>query len=95
MNTDASMELKAAFHLPPALNSVLTLLMAVPILTPELIEEHVELNYNYRVAMHRLRAALAPYGIEIRSRRMTGYWLEEEDREKIKQRVRAALRAVA
>jgi hypothetical protein len=36
-----------------------------------------------KVAIHRLRDALKGHGIEIKSRRGLGYWLEPEDKERI------------
>jgi hypothetical protein len=62
----------------------LGLLLALPIVTPEMIRQRLEIAPDAKVAIHRLRKHIEPWKIEIGSRRNVGYWLEPEDKAKIK-----------
>jgi hypothetical protein len=76
-------ELLIKFNLTPALNNLLGLLMALDLVTPEMVEQRLEIATAAKVAIHRLRALLKPYGIKIESRRHLGYWLTPETKARI------------
>ncbi len=75
--------LTATYKLPPALRKIFGLLVALPYVTHEMLEQQLGLTASARVAIHRLRRRLKPYGIEIKSRFSVGYWIEKETRDKI------------
>lgn len=85
--------LVATFRLTPVLNNLLGLILSVPVVTPEMIRQRLEIAHDAKVAKHRLKKALAEFGIEIKSRRNVGYWLEDEDKARIRGMVAAKLRA--
>lgn len=78
-------ELALAFRLPPALNNLLGLLLALPVVTHAVIETNLELVTNARVAMHRLRQNLEPFGITVLSRRTVGYWLDNDNKTRVRE----------
>lgn len=75
--------LGVAFRLSTTLNKLLGCLLATPNVTPDTIVARLKIATDAKVAVHRLREVLKPYGITIQSRRGLGYWLEPEDKEKI------------
>lgn len=84
--------LVATFRLTPVLNNLLGLILSVPVATPEMIRQRLEIAHDAKVAKHRLKKALAEFGIHIKSRRSVGYWLEDEDKAVIRGMVAAKLR---
>jgi hypothetical protein len=58
--------------------------MAMPNVTPEMIVMRLNIATDSKVAVHRLREALKPYEIEVRSKRGLGYWLDAETKERVK-----------
>jgi hypothetical protein len=76
--------LAVTFRLTPVLNNLMGLLLTLPTVTPETIRQRLEIAADPKVAIHRLRKHIEPWGIKIRSRRNLGYWLEDEDKAKIK-----------
>ena len=76
--------LAVTFRLTPVLNNLMGLLLTLPTVTPEMIRQRLEIAADAKVAIHRLRKHIEPWGIKIRSRRNLGYWLEDEDKAKIK-----------
>lgn len=94
--------LAATFRLPPQLSNLLGLLLALPSVDSDTVHQRLEVSYDAKVAKHRLKKALEPWGIEIHGKRGIGYWLSDEDKAKIKGLIRkpedtheAALAAVA
>ena len=71
------------FALPPALQKILGLLMSLPTVTAEMIEERLGIATPAKVAVFRLRRKLKPYGIEIQSKYAVGYWLDPDTKEKV------------
>lgn len=76
-------KLAAAFRLTPVLNNLFGLLLSLQTVTPEMIRQRLEIAPDAKVAIHRLRAQLKPWAIEIESRRNVGYWLSAETKAKI------------
>ena len=76
--------LAITFKLPPVLSNLLGLLLSVPIVTPEMVRQRLEITTDAKVAMHRLRNHLKPWDIKIHSRRNIGYWIEADDKHRIK-----------
>lgn len=85
--------LAATFRLTPVLNNLMGLLLSVPAVTPEMIRQRLEIAPDAKVAVHRLRKQLEPFEIKIHSRRNVGYWLEDEDKARIRGMVASKLRA--
>lgn len=77
------------FNLSPALRKIMGLMMSLPHVTPEMIEERLGIATTAKVAIHRLRHKLKPHGIEIKSRHCIGYWFEPDTKDKIKALVTA------
>lgn len=80
--------LAATFRLTPVLNNLMGLLMNVPVVTPEMIRQRLEIAPDAKVAAHRLRKHLEPWQIKIQSRRNVGYWIEDEDKLRVRELVR-------
>lgn len=76
--------LACAFRLAPASRNILGLLLAVPLVTGEMVQQRLGLASDAKVAMHRLKKALAPFNIEVKSQRHIGYWLDAETKERIR-----------
>lgn len=88
------------FRLTPVLNNLLGLLLSVPTVTPEMVRQRLEIAPDVKVAMHRLRGQLKEFceehnlePIEINQRRNVGYWLNDEDKARIRGLVAAKMRA--
>lgn len=90
-----SKQLAALFRLTPALSNLLGLLMSLPYVDAETVEKQVGLFTNLKVAICRLRKELEPHGITIKSRRFSGYWLEESDKQRIRSLLPAEVSAAA
>jgi hypothetical protein len=76
--------LGTAFRLPAALTKLMGLLMAQPTVTPEMVSQRLRIATDAKVAFHRLRHMLEPYGIEVQSKRSLGYWFDDETKAKIR-----------
>ena len=76
--------LAVTFRLTPVLNNLLGLLLALPVVTPEMIRQRLEIAPDAKVAVHRLRKHLEPWGLAIESKRNVGYWLEHDAKTKIR-----------
>lgn len=72
------------YKLTPAMSSLLGLLVEMPIVTEEAIKEQVRIAADAKVAVYRLRRQLAPYGIEIHSRRGSGWYLDNVTKDSIR-----------
>ena len=75
--------LEVAFSLSPAISKLLHCLLKTPNVTPEMITSRLGIATDSKVAIHRLRGALKPFGIEVQGKRGLGYWIEAEDKERI------------
>ena len=85
--------LAVTFKLTPVLNNLMGLLLSLPNVTPEIIRQRLEIAPDAKVAIHRLRKHLSPFGIEIKSRRNLGYWLEDETKLRVRQMLAEKIRA--
>ena len=81
------------FRLAPSMRKLLALLMANEYVTADLIG--TDIQSDAKVAIHRLRALLEPWGIEIKSRRFVGYWLTAETKIHIKNLITPTVTAEA
>lgn len=75
--------LRATFHVSDQMRDILGVLLSLQVVTTDILESRLDLATEPKVAMHRLRQALAPYGIPIESANRVGYWLSEESKAKI------------
>ena len=71
------------FHLPPMLEKIFRLLMAQSRLTSEQLAARLPQSASPKFVIFRLRKALAPFEIEIKSQRHLGYWIDEADKKRI------------
>lgn len=62
---------------------ILALLMVEPVVSSLALQQRVGMNTEAKVAINRLRQKLAPYEVEIKSKRFHGFWIEPEDKEKV------------
>jgi hypothetical protein len=76
--------LALAYNLPPRLSDLLGLLLNLPVVSSEMIRQRLEIATDAKVAIHRLRKHLTPYGIKVEGRRGFGYWLSEDTKEAIR-----------
>lgn len=79
-----SNDITSVFRMPPALSDLLGLLVAMPTINAEIVQEKIGITSDIKVTMHRLRKELQPFKISIKSRRHAGYWLDDADKERIK-----------
>lgn len=82
-----SNDITSVFRMPPALSDLLGLLVAMPTINAEIVQEKIGITSDIKVTMHRLRKELQPFKISIKSRRHAGYWLDDADKERIKEMV--------
>lgn len=83
--------LAVTFRLPPAMNKLLGLLIALPNVTSEMVHQRLEIATDAKVAVHRLRGLMKPHGIQIHSRRNLGYWIENADKARIRDMLKPAV----
>jgi hypothetical protein len=74
-----------AFKLSPAGARILSLMMRLPYVTPEMLEGRLNLATAAKVAIHRLRKRLKPFDIVVSSKHSVGYWLEPDMKEKVRE----------
>jgi hypothetical protein len=70
--------LQIHYDLSPSLAKILDLLAHHEVVTNHMIETEYAIIGDAKVAIHRLRERLGD-GINVKSRRTVGYWLEPED----------------
>lgn len=75
------------FKLTQQQAKLLALLMEVPIASAETIRLRVDMSTEAKVAVHRLRARMLPYEVTIHGRRFHGFWMDEENKRKVKELV--------
>lgn len=76
-------EIAKVFGLTATPAKLLGLMLKLPVVNREIVADQIGITSELRVAMCRLRTPLAKHGIEIQSRRFTGYWLTDESKELI------------
>jgi hypothetical protein len=79
----------ATFHLPEQLANIFGLLMSLPLVTADMLQQRLELVADAKVSIYRLRLHMAEYGVTIHSRRTVGYWLDNETKDRVRDRVAA------
>lgn len=80
----ANSDIAAAFKLPPAMNRLFSLLLAVPFVTSDMVTGRLNIATDVKVAMFRLRRMLEPYDIKVHARRYIGYWIDQSDKARIR-----------
>lgn len=75
--------LETVFGLSSARTRILSLLMSSEFVDSHLVEKTLGIVTNMRVAICMMRKDLEPWGITIRSRRITGYWIDGVDKARI------------
>lgn len=78
-----------AYNLTPKLSDLFGLLIALPVVTSEMIRQRLEIATDAKVAIHRLRHNL-PADVKVHGRRGFGYWLDEATKAEIKNRLSPA-----
>lgn len=77
-------DLAASYKLTRSMSEVLAMLVSSELVRIDELNDKVG---SAKVAVHRLKQAVAPYGIVIKSKRTVGYWIDDETRTKIQQQV--------
>jgi hypothetical protein len=75
--------LEAVFGLSEARTRIMSLLISSEVVDTHLVESTLSIVTNMRVAVCMMRKDLEPWGITIRSRRGTGYWIDGVDKARI------------
>lgn len=78
-----AVDLMMKYKLTPSMAKALLLLLNNKIVTPAMVELNEPITTDGKVLMHRIRRRLTGTGIEIRSQRSVGYWLDQASKEKI------------
>ena len=84
-------KLMLEFKLTPVSYEFLRLLLVTPIVTPEMIFSVLGFSTKPRIAAYRLRLLLEPFDIKVQSRRHVGYWLSDEDKLRVNDRMKNPL----
>jgi hypothetical protein len=71
------------YRLTRALSELLLLLVSQQIVTTHTIEHTHRIATDGKVAVHRLRRRLAPYGLKVESQRDVGYWMDDAHKEAV------------
>ena len=64
---------------------LLALLMDVPVASADIIQRKIKMSTEAKVAVHRLRNRMKLHGIEIKAKRYYGFWLDSEEKAKIRE----------
>lgn len=80
-----NVKLRIAFKLSQQQVSLLLLLLSMKVVHPQVIYERLSVATEVRVAVHRLRHVLEPFGITIENKRSLGYWLSDESKARIRE----------
>jgi hypothetical protein len=87
LNGQNNMALAVAFGLTPILNNLLGLLLAQLHVTDATVAKFMpKVGTGTKILVCRLRKHLKPYGVVIQSKRAVGYWLDEETKERIREK---------
>jgi hypothetical protein len=73
------------FKLTQQQAKILALLMEMPVASADIIQRRVKMSTEAKVAVHRLRNRMKDYGVTINARRFYGFWLEADEKAKIKE----------
>jgi len=76
-------ECLTVFRLPPAMNELLRLLIATSTVTPAMMRR-LKIVTESKVTIMRLRKHLRGWDIKINCSRKTGYWISDEDKERVR-----------
>jgi hypothetical protein len=79
--------LEAVYKLTPHLAKLMGLLLESEMVTSELVEKTLGISDDARMAMHRLRLRLDHYRLTVRVRRGSGWYFDEETKQKIRARI--------
>lgn len=85
--------LVSRFRLPPSLLATLALLLQEQVIDADKFDADENTPKDIKVTIHRLRKMLAPHKIDIKSRRSTGYWIDDADKERIRDMITDAVSA--
>jgi|GEM_PF-2088761 len=83
------------FRLPLSLLATLSLLLREPVIDIDKFEADENTPKNIKAAIHRLRKMLAPHKINIKSRRSTDYWIDDADKERIREMITGVVTPVS
>jgi hypothetical protein len=75
-------DLRMVFGLSEQLGHLLRMLVASKLVSTEMVAQ-ADVATHPRIALYRLRNALEPHHISIRSQRDLGYWLDEDTKHRI------------
>lgn len=85
-----NLDIAVTFRLTPALADLFGVLLSLPLVTAETIQQHLAIATDRKVAIHRLRQVLRPWHERvgagqtlIHGKRHLGYWIEPADKERI------------
>ncbi len=78
-------ELALAFHLPPVMEKLLGLLLAMPLVTGEMVERRLDISTQPKIAVYRLREYLKRHAVDVKCKRNVGWWIEPDDKTKLMQ----------
>lgn len=81
----------ACFPFTPALIATFGLLLREDVIDVDAFEADENTPKNIKVTIHRLRKLLAPYNIDIKSRRSTGYWIADADKARVRKMITEAV----
>lgn len=84
-----STTMQATFKLSARQNKLLGLLMETNLVTQAMLEEHLGITKNAKMAVHRLRVHLRGHGhnLEIKARRNVGWYLEENAKAALREKL--------
>lgn len=88
---DTDIDLAFAFSLPPLMEKVFRLLLQYPRMTTEQLAARLPSGSEPKCSMFRMRKFLLKHGVELKSQRYIGYWIEPADKKKLIETAKATL----
>jgi hypothetical protein len=76
--------LRSLFKLSNAKSNIIAMLMSCKTIDKTMVEDTLSIVTDLKVAICTLRKQLEPWGIKIHSKRGYGYWIDDEDKTRIK-----------
>jgi hypothetical protein len=73
------------FRLSPALHATLELLLEQRLVDADIIVDRTGTTRDIKVTIHRLRRELAAFNIDVKTSRRVSYWLDDADKERIRE----------
>ncbi len=64
---------------------LLAVLMEVPVADNHMLQQRAKMGTEAKVAIHRLRARMKLYDVEIKAKRYYGFWLDPDQKAKVKE----------